>query len=587
MNDPEQLEEAVKSFNNRTTPKLFQIEKLKEKVVMLLLTKKTREATEEITKHILEHKSIKTIRSDEKPEMWIYNNGIYEPEGKTYINQICRMVLGVAHTKHIVNEILNKIQSETYIDAQVFFNQQNQFEYLIPVQNGILNIKKKELLEFTDKIIFFNKLPMDYNPKSDCPKIKEFIKQITKDENSYLTIREIFGYCLMKNYNFEKAIMFEGKTASNGKSVLCQILKEFLNENNISSINIAEIDKQDGFALADLHNKLANFSMEISKSALDNKGKFKEITGREFISANRKFQNRIKFVNYAKLIFTANELPIPKNADDGFWRRWIRIEFPNRYLSQKEINSLSEEEKNNVYLKNTDLLKNLLIPVELEGLLNFALEGLSFLLSNGDFSIMTTIKQNKEEWLRKANSLVGFIENSVIQDYDGYILKEDFRRSYSIYCQTHKVKPLPDKSIKIILENELFAYESQIRIKDENGYEIDKPRIWKGVSFIKETKDLKKKNESVSKATSVTPYLKPPMEFKVPIGNETPCDKCGTCDKEELYLFIKSKKFVRIEEIENKFSKGDGKGLLSIEINKLLMNGDIIQNPTGCYRVLE
>jgi len=516
-------------YNNYKREKFYEIkEEVLTKVHSLYFDKKYKQATEIATRFIEEKYYFKSIRTDDRKEIWYYSDGIYSPDGISIIKEELRDLFQDNFSREQINNVIDKIEADTFIDADDFYGQQNKNVYLIPVQNGILNIKTKKLEEFTPNYYFFNKLPMGYYPLAECPEIIKFITQITtknkeKQQDAIDTIQEMFGFCLLKKYKYSKAFMLEGKKGSNGKSVLCGLLKKFLNEKNVSSINITALDKIDGFALAGLHNKLVNISAELNKEALDNKGHFKQLTGGEdIITANRKNKIHIQFVNYAKMIFTANELPIPKNADEGFWRRWVRIEFPNKYLSKKEFNYLTEEEKEECFFKDENLIEKITTDDELNGLLIWALKGLDQLSINGDFSLQKSIKQNKLEWERKTNSILCFVQDMVKEDFDSYITKEELRREYSIYCKSHNIRPMGDKAIKYCLENEMFAEDTQIRIKDERGYEIDKPRIWKGVSFIN-------KKSPVTGVTPVTPNFTPyatatdlPANLKHPVTPVTP-----------------------------------------------------------------
>src|SRR5208283_2759033 len=90
---------------------------------------------------------------------------------------------------------------------------------------------------------------------------------------------------------------------------------------------------------------------------------FKMLTGGDSIGTEKKFKDEYSFVNYAKLIFSANKPPKVTDEDSyAFWRRWILIEFPNQFGDDK---------------KDPEILNKLTAEAELSGLLNWALEGLA------------------------------------------------------------------------------------------------------------------------------------------------------------------------------------------------------------------
>lgn len=142
-------------------------------------------------------------------------------------------------------------------------------------------------------------------------------------------------------------------------------------------------------------------------------------------------------------------------------------------------------------------------------------------------------KENELEWIKKNNSILAFCESHIQTDYESYITKEEFRREYSIYCKSHNVKPMGDQSIKIHLENELFAENSVVRATtlkqckeySQTEFESDLIRVWKGVSFIN-------KPSSVTTVTTVTPLStsakevkNSPLEVKPPVTPATPVTK--------------------------------------------------------------
>jgi len=97
------------------------------------------------------------VKDDIKPEIWIYKEGVYIPQGKCEIEKQVRKLLGKAFKISLSNEILHKIKADTQIDIDEFFKTNYIDE--VPVKNGILNIFTRELNYFDPKKIFFNKLP--------------------------------------------------------------------------------------------------------------------------------------------------------------------------------------------------------------------------------------------------------------------------------------------------------------------------------------------------------------------------------------------------------------------------------------------
>jgi len=430
---------------------------LRVEVMGFIFEKKRDDATECIVKFIEDNNYIYTTKDDIKSEMWIYKEGIYKPEGKSEIKELIRKILGKIYNSNISNRIIEKIEADTFIEHDKFF-QTNYLEE-VPVENGILNIFTKELTNFNPKKIFFNKLPIKYEPKAICPNILQFLKDVMNDTDDVNVIIELIGFCLLKEYKIEKAIMFVGH-GRNGKSKTIELLKRFIGIENCCSVTLNALNES-SFSVSELFGKMVNLAGDLSNDSLKNTGMFKETVGRDVISAKRKFLRDLIFTNYAKHIFACNELPKVYDLSDGFWTKWILLEFPFKFIPQKEMDILDEEEKKNKKILDPDIIEKITSPQEMAGLLNMALEGLHKIIKNKDFSYSKGTNEIKELWIRQSDSFTSFCMDCIEEDYNGVVSKKELRKEYYKYCKKNKLKGSSDKGIKATLESRYGATESQ------------------------------------------------------------------------------------------------------------------------------
>ncbi len=331
------------------------LEDIKEEVLTLIAFRKPREATEKIVERFMEKNHIYSTRDDLKSEMWIYDSGIYVPQGESYIREFCGKVLGQIYTTSKANEVVEKIRVRTYIDQDEFFK--TNYLYEIPILDGILDIRTRKISPFTPEKIFFNKLPLNYKSKQKCDKIKQFFRDILADEEDIKVIFEIFGFLLLKDYRIEKAIMLNGE-GRNGKGKTLRLMEKFVGSSNTCNIGINSMQK-DNFDLEDLFGKLLNVGGDTGRTSLKDTGCFKELTGRDGVNLPRKFKRSLRLVNYAKHIFGCNDLPIVYDNSVGFWARWVLIDFPYEFKTEKEIEALPEEERKNKKIINTNILEEI------------------------------------------------------------------------------------------------------------------------------------------------------------------------------------------------------------------------------------
>lgn len=432
-------------------------------------------ATEEIVKHICNIEKIYTIRDDIKTEIWIYRDGIYIPKGASYIKAYVRDIVGDAYSSKIVNEILNKIIVDTYIDSDKFFI--DEPPELVVCENGILNIITKELSPFSSDFFFFNKLHVVYDKDAKCPAIISHFSEVLAHKDDSLIMQELFGYLIYRTQKYAKAFMFCGD-GRNGKGATLHMIKMFLGMENVANIPLQQLES-DLFAASELHKRLANLGGDISKTALKGVGMFQSITGGDLISAARKFMTRVNFVCYAKQIFCANEIPMTSTLTLAFFNRWILLDFPYTFLKKNEYDLKTPEENkaNNIKLADVDMYNKLTSPSELSGLLNWALVGLDRLNTKKDFSYSFTTNEVRIKWLRKSNSFYAYCLDELAEEYNGKIIKNDLRKAYSSFCRLHKLEISSDVTIKRILTEMFGVGEDRYR---EKGQQIP---YWLGIVF--------------------------------------------------------------------------------------------------------
>lgn len=477
---PEQQEAINKEFDDNQKQK--QIIQLRHDVFQCLIRREEEHATEAIVFYIENKFFLYTTRDDLKSEIWIYEDGIYKPNGESFIKMIAREVLLHAYTPQRVNKIIAKIQADTMVDPAEFFNTQYLDE--ICVENGILNLETRKVSDFTPEKIFFNKLPIKYNPDAVCKNIDKFFSEILKDERDKIILYELAGFCLHKDYFIEKALMFIG-IGRNGKSKTLSLLRNFLGIENCCAVRLSQMEPNNS-ALCELHNRLVNLAGDLSNVALKETGVFRELTGRDEVQVKRKFLTDLKFTNYAKMVFACNELPRVYDLSEGFWSRWVVLDFPWQFLPEKEIEKKSAAEKAKCKIQDPNIIDKLTTDEELSGLLNEAIDGLDRLKINGDFSYTPGTSEVKNYWIRKSDSFTAFCFDMIEEDPENYITKKTLRQTFNSYCKKHRVKGTSDQNIKIVLEN-MFGVVGGKRFVGNPSPERE--YVWEGIKF-KEGVDL-------------------------------------------------------------------------------------------------
>ena len=337
-----------------------------------------------------------TIFTDPNGETILFyhpETGTCTNDGDVRIKQIARRMAiqkGEKITTYLTRETLAYIRESTIVEHGRIDGNPN----LIHLGNCILNTNTLETQPFTPEIIATQRISVDYNPNADCPGFKNFLSEILLPQD-ILTVQEMIGYLFRKDYSIQSAIIFLGEGA-NGKSTLLNAITQLIGRKNVSAVELQTLAKE-RFSRAQLYGKLANICPDISSGTLKYTGSFKTLMG-DLVHADRKNKEPIEFFNFAKLLFSANQLPATKDDTTAFYRRFVIIDFPHSFRGrEKDPNKLAE----------------ITTPEELQGILNWGIEGLRRLLANQRFSSEVAPETLADFWEKRSNPAAQFLHDFV------------------------------------------------------------------------------------------------------------------------------------------------------------------------------
>lgn len=391
-------------------------------------------------------------------EIFDYDDGYYKNDGKAIINKESERLLGGLCCLHYVNEVVGHVERSTLTPIEEFNPPLN----LLCVNNGVYDLNTKEMVEHTPNLIFLSKIPIKYDLGAKCPQFLKFLGEILPKDYAPL-IQEMFGYCLIRKYPFARAFMLLGE-GENGKSTLINALTALIGKENVATPSLQDI-VYNRFAQATLYGKLVNAHADIPSSKIGHTGRFKMLTGQDEVYAEQKHKDAFKFLNYAKLIYSANELPQTTDMSEAFWRRWILIKFSNVFPEGGPKT-------------NPNILAGITTPEELSGLFNWALEGLERLLKNKKFSKSTSSEGIKKEWITRTDSLRAFVFESIEHAAGFCIAKDDFFNALGKFCAEMDITPIE----KQIVGRQLPLLMPKVKSERPNigGKQT---RAWVGVRF--------------------------------------------------------------------------------------------------------
>ena len=392
-----------------------------------------------------------------KHRMYWYDNGVYRPNGEELIGRLMEEKFKGICGNHNVQEAIGMIKRRASFDLDTVVID----PYILNVKNGLYDRRTKILSPHNPGHWSVSQIPVNYDPKADCPTIKGFFSDIADPEDIPL-LEEVIGWTLYWwKYGPHKAVMLYGP-GRNGKGAFLRLLMAFLGKKNCSAVGLQKL-VLDRFAPIDLVDKAANISGDLPMKDLSESETFKNATGDDTIRVEDKGLKAFNYLNWAKMFFGANKLPETVDRTNGFYSRWIIIKFMNIFGAGGKPMDHSIEDR-------------MQSPEELSGLLNLALIALDRLESNNwEFSYRLTLQDVQDMYERLSNPVFAFVQDCCIADDDGYITKTDLFKAYKDYAKMNRLQSYsPTKfNDKMSEQVHISVYEG----KEQNGT----VRVWRGI----------------------------------------------------------------------------------------------------------
>ena len=352
---------------------------------------------------------------------WIYRNSRWELTDEV---DVLNLIEGCSHADIIKSkertEILNAVK-------QIARRKKPKEPKLTWIQfnNEVIDLDTGERFEATPEYFVTNPIPFNLGKNIDTPIMDKIFGQWV-GKKYVKTLYEIISYCLLPDYPLHRLFCFIG-SGMNGKSCFLNLLRKFIGEYNVCATEL-DILINSRFEVTRLHKKLVcqmgetNFN-EMSKTSI-----IKKLTGNDLIGFEYKNKNPFEEKNYAKIIIATNNLPTTTDKTIGFYRRWLIIDFPNKFSEKKEIlNIIPEEEYENLCMKCIGLLIDLLKKRE------FYKEG--------------SVEDRMKKYESKSDFLQKFLDEFTEESINAFITKADFRKKFASWCKENRHREMADNTL--------------------------------------------------------------------------------------------------------------------------------------------
>jgi len=293
----------------------------------------------------------------------------------------------------------------------------------IAVKNGILDIETLELQPFSPEMIVPNQIPFDWNPSVQCPDVDEVLDRIScNDPGLRCLLEEAPGYALFRRSEYGAAFFLTGR-GKNGKSTYLDMIKRLLGKGNYSAISFKSLDER--FKTAELVGKLANIGDDIGKLFIEDNSIFKNIATGNTINVERKGENPFDFDPYAKLFFSANDMPRIHDVSDGLSRRLWLIPFNATFSKGDDGYDPFIIDR----LKKTEAMERFLV---------LAVVALKRIIGQKGLTLPGAVSLEKDKYEMRNNPIKLFLLEHEVANRSS----REMHLAYNVWCRENGYQPL-------------------------------------------------------------------------------------------------------------------------------------------------
>ncbi|MBO5031082.1 MAG: hypothetical protein J6D08_04190 [Lachnospiraceae bacterium] len=385
--------------------------------------------------------------------VYIYDGGYFKADSSGA--RLKTMISKLIYPQFIKSTTLKRIYDRFLCDIslEVPFEELNCYPaHWICFKNGMYDCKEKRLLPHSPKYKAINQIPHEYklDAVSEGKRTEEFLNFICPEPDSREMLLQFSGYAHTKDVGQQKFLVLLGEGGS-GKSTYIRLMESSVGSRNLSNISLTDLQQR--FASFGLMGKLLNSCADLEISALEDTATIKKVLGEDTLRAEQKGHDAISFKNYAKLIFSTNELPLVKNEKtNGFYRRLLVL----------TMNRVPEK-------KNPNLLNELL--QEIDYFLWLSVQALERMYEN-EIIITSAESEKAVAQLRMDSDTVqAFLVEECVLDDGSRIERTDLYKRYEKYCE--------DTDRQSLTKNNFYK---SLRIKGYKDFKTGGYRYFKGIS---------------------------------------------------------------------------------------------------------
>src|SRR5699024_2455855 len=218
--------------------------------------------------------------------------------------------------------------------------EKTESRYLIPVENGVFNLKTKTLEPFSPEYVFTTKISTPYienpvNPVIDGWDVENWLNSIACEDSEIESLLwQVINDSLNGNYSRKKTIFLIGG-GNNGKGTFQELVTNLIGFRNVATLKVNEFDED--FKLSELEGKTVVIGDDVPAGVyIDDSSNFNSVVTGDRVLVNVKNKPMYSTVFKCGVIQSTNGMPKFRNKTDGTIRRLVIVPFNANFNGGKE-----------------------------------------------------------------------------------------------------------------------------------------------------------------------------------------------------------------------------------------------------------
>lgn len=324
----------------------------------------------------------------------------------------------------------------------------------IQFKDKLFDVYTSEITTVTPEVFATNPIPHEIGETTDTPQIDKLFEEWVGPK--YVdTLYEIIAYCCFRDYPLHLMFCLIG-VGRNGKSRFLALLSKFIGKNNVCSTELDTL-LDSRFESFKLYKKLACTLGETNFGLLSKTSLLKRLCGQDMIGFEFKNKQPFDDYNYAKILISSNALPSSADTSEGFYRRWLIVDFPNTFPEGIDVlERIPDQEYDNLCRRVINILPRL--------------------LKVAMFTNQGSVEERQRRYIAASNPLSLFIKENCNRGSSLFMKYSELYLDYIKYLLDHKRRKISRKEFKNVLDDEGLDVSKTSKNMDGelvNGYFID------------------------------------------------------------------------------------------------------------------